>query len=372
MITVIIALAIAQQSSFFARTFPNPTGRNGWEEYLMAADIGRAGNMGALLVGDSKISRLENDRKMVSSLSKAIEFVRVGNKKAATYPFLGGDDFMDPMVELSHIKLLGQVLSADVFANAADGKPTASSQSISDALILGRRVGEGQRISGLISVAMQGIALRALSLNLHRLDEKSLADLAEQFGRIAREPSPLVEGYFGDFKRWYEIVPHILRDPESVSFEEEVPEQILNLSATEIEAATQEALRSMAEIDKRAREMFQREERFWLEPNLEHENAATAFILSNLPTAMTSPIVRNKTQLRLAEMHCRVMLHKRQHNDFPASLSDLDGQVKNYDPTTGGPYFYERISDQSYVLYSLGTAETGRIDLIYFPDRYRQ
>jgi hypothetical protein len=181
----------------------------------------------------------------------------------------------------------------------------------------------------------------------------------------------MIEGYFDDFRRWYGLAPTVLLYPDA-GLEEEVPEHIRTLTAAEIESASQQAIRAMHEIEKKAREMFKREERFWLEPNLEHENAAVAYVLSSLPTAMTAPIVRNRTQLRLAEMHCHVMLFKRQHNRFPASLAELGNDVKNYDPTTGGPYFYERVSQQSYVLYSLGTVETGRIDLIYYPDRYRQ
>jgi hypothetical protein len=275
------------------------------------------------------------------------------------------------MLELSYIKLLTQVLSAVAFVDAADGDPRAASQAISDALTLGRRAGGGMRLSGLLSIALQGITLRALSLNLHRLDARSLADLAGRFGSAAGESTPMIEGYFDDFRRWYELAPTVLLYPDA-GLEEEVPEHIRTLTAAEIESASQEAIRAMHEIEKKAREMFRREERFWLEPNLEHENAAVAYVLSCLPTAMTAPIVRNRTQLRLAELHCHVMLFKRQHNRFPTSLAELGNNVKNYDPTTGGPYFYERVSEQSYVLYSLGTAETGRIDLIYYPDRYRQ
>ena len=39
MIAAIVAVCAIQQGSLFARTFPNPTGSNGWEEYMMAADI---------------------------------------------------------------------------------------------------------------------------------------------------------------------------------------------------------------------------------------------------------------------------------------------------------------------------------------------
>lgn len=362
--------AITQQGSYFERTFPNPTGRNGWEEYLMAADIARSSNATGLLMGNAELSRLENDQIVIRELKRALNLVRAGNRKPITYPFTYEEFSIGPFVELAQIKQLGHALVAEAFVNLADGNPKTAARAITDAFVIGRRVAVGPRTSGLVSIAMEAIAFRALYMNLHRLDEESLENLAEVFGKAARELSPMIEMYFQEFEEWSRFVPDMLLQPEEFTMGEEVPGAVRNLKAAEIEAVTQKVLAAMKTIKDSARVMFARQERFWIEPKPEHEDPTVAFVLDNLPGAFTHIIVRNRTQLRLAEVHCRLMLHKRRHNSFPAKLSELGDERFAYDSTTGSPYYYARLSDHSYTLYSLGTSETGRIDLIYRPEYY--
>ncbi|MDQ2986356.1 MAG: hypothetical protein M3R13_06490 [Armatimonadota bacterium] len=369
MIVALAAIALTQQGSFFARTFPNPTGNNGWEEYLMAADIARIRNSTSLLMGNAELSRLKNDQALVRELKRALDLVRIGNRKPLSYPFTYADFSIGPFVELAQIKQLGQALVAEALVKSADGEPKAATRAISDAFVLSRRIAVGPRTSGMVSIAMQAIALSALSMNLNRLDEESLETLAELFGKTALEPSPMIEMYFQEFEEWSRIVPDMLSQPEEFAMVDQVPPAVLNLKAAEIEAVTQKVLVAMKTIRESARAMFSRQERFWLEPKREHEDAAVAFVLDNLPGAFIHIIVRNLTQLRLAEVHCRLMLYKRRSNNYPARLFDLGDERLAYDRTTGGPYYYARLSDQSYTLYSLGTSETGRIDLIYRPER---
>lgn len=372
MILALAAIAITQQGSFFERTFPNPTGGNGWEEYLMAADIARNINATSLLMGDTDLSRLKNDQIAVRELKRALDLVRAGNRKPLTYPFTYEDFWIGPFVELAQIKQLSQGLMAEAFVNSAAGNPKAAARAISDAFVLSRRIAVGPRTSGMVSIAMQAIAFRALYVNVQRLDEESLESLGEIFRKAALERSPMIDMYFKEFEEWSRIVPDILRQPEEFTMGEEVPEVVRTLTTSEIEAVSQKVLAAMKAIEDSARVMFAGQERFWLEPKREHKDAAVAFVLDNLPGAFTHIIVRNKTQLRLAEVHCRLMLHKRRCNSFPAKLSDLGDERLAYDSTTGSPYYYARLSDQSYTLYSLGTSETGRIDLIYRPEGYRE
>src|SRR5687768_5530356 len=82
MITAIVALAIAQQPSYFVATFPNPTGNNGWEEYTRALDLVRGlGARSALANG------LVESRNLNSKTLDAVDLVRAGNRKPLVYPW---------------------------------------------------------------------------------------------------------------------------------------------------------------------------------------------------------------------------------------------------------------------------------------------
>jgi hypothetical protein len=117
-------------------------------------------------------------------------------------------------------------------------------------------------------------------------------------------------------------------------------------------------------------EMFKREERFWktekaIDPEPMVQYTLKYFSDDRLPQTA----LRYRTRFRLAALHCRIIEFKRKYNRWPEHLEELGGREVWYDPASGGPFYFAKLTDQSYALHSLGTPETGRIDLSLRPVR---
>jgi hypothetical protein len=123
--------------------------------------------------------------------------------------------------------------------------------------------------------------------------------------------------------------------------------------------------RELSELEARELEMFKREERFWKMDETHYDDPLIEGAMELLYLPLSDKAARVQTQLRLAAIHCRIIEFKRTHNRWPIALTELGGREVWYDPASGGPFYYAVLSDQSYTLYSLGTPETGRIDLRY-------
>jgi hypothetical protein len=362
MIAALVAVALSPQGGNFGGTFPHPTGNNGWEEYLMAADM-VAGAEAARALYEASANLIARDRAAVSRYRRACELVRAGNKKPIVFPWK-----IEPYEALefpayAEIKVLGNLLQAEARVAFADGKPDAAARSIRDGLVMGRRIAGKTVIGGLVSIAVQSIAMKALNDGLHKLNASGARMLQEEFNREAAHRSPVIEQYFQELEHFRKSVRAFIASPESA--DEDAPEEIRTLTAAQIDASARHALAEVDKFEKELRTMFSREERFWTTPEVRSGDPAANFALQLLPFISAQSMVRNRTQVRLAVLHCRIMEYRRTYGKLPDRLAELNSAELTYDRATGGPFFYARTSSQSYLLYSLGTSETGRIDLVY-------
>ena len=374
MISAVVAFAIVQQTPYFERAFPNPTGNNGWEEYVMAADIMRGPEanraVNRYIIGSDKWDdSIESARKTVAKYQRACELMRIGNRKPLAYPWKEDEFGMpnDP-VETEYSAVV-KLIADEVRVNLADGKPEAAADSLLTGLVFAERYSHGSMIEALKGSAFIAMSLGSLSKHLHRFDLEGLQRVLAEFERQAsREPiliKHLIEDFDDDLKEARAVFDSIEEDAEFF----EVPEQMFNL--TPAQKAIYIALidKEMLRVQAKVREMFELEERFWRNPILEHPDPVVSYAIGrNLYENLPMIAVRNRTQLRLASLHCRVMAFKRTHNRFPLTREELGDKDLWYDPASGGLFYYAKNTDQSFTLYSTGTPETGRIDLVWkFP-----
>jgi len=365
-IVALAAIAITQQGSLFARTFPNPTGSNGWEEYLMAADM-MTPEASRVILGAGAPNRLTVARTALKSYGRVCDLIRAGNKKPLKFPWEVDHYYAGHVPAYAALKEAARVLAFEADVAFADGKPGAAARPIKDALEFSRRI-QGKAITeNLISIALQAMAMRTLDTGLPQLGLEDARMLRAAFENAAGERSVLIDLYVAEFGRWEELIAGVLADPDSILFDEEVtPEFLRNLTPDQVQEYAGVIQRRVRSMQQQAREMFEKEERFWKTPDITDDDPVVAWMLSRITLKnITGALVRNMTQLRLASVHCRIIEFKRTNNRLPATLSELAAPAHIYDGTTGGPYFYAKLSEQSYLLYSLGTSETGRIDLVY-------
>jgi hypothetical protein len=372
-----LAISLMQGPSYFEQAFPNPTGNNGWEEYVMAADVMRHSDANRAVNRFSMAERkwddsIEGARETVRKYRKACDLIRIGNKKPLVYPWKDDEHGMpnDPAAMTSYsnvVKLLGD----EVRVRFADGNAQAAAESIVAGVEFARRYAQGSFIEALKGSAWHAMSLAKLKLHLHSLDLSGLGKVREAFEKCAEEQPPLVRSLFAGFERDRAEAKRIFDDLEEDSEFWEVPDEAFAIKPEQRAKYLLEIDREILSLQKKLKTMFAQEERFWRDPVLEHPDPVVAYAISQTLYANIPLIaVRNRTQMRLAALHCRVMEFKRRHNRFPRELAELGRPSVWYDPATGGPFFYSRLSEQSFTLYSTGTEETGKIGLSWRPPGY--
>lgn len=367
----VVVIAFAQQPSFFAAAFPNPTGANGWEEYVMASDImsspeaNRAVNRFDLDTGTWDDS-IESARATIRKYGNACDLIRIGNEKPLVYPWKEDEYGMpDDPVGMGYSRLV-KLLRDEIRVNFADGKPKAATDSILTGVVFARRYSRGSMIEALRGSAWYAIISASFGRHLQSLDVASVRKLRLEFESQAAETPPFVRALIADFERDRTAAQEVFDNLEGDSEFFEVPDAMIRATSAQKAIHLAQIDKEIVNIQSRMRAMFQREERFWLDPGSEHPDPIVRYAIDRtLYARMPMLAARNRTQLRLAALHCRIIEFKRTHNRWPNALAELGGREIWYDPASGGPFFYAKLTEQSYTLYSLGTPETGRIDLVW-------
>ena len=367
MIAAIIAtFCLIEQGSLSSRFFPVPTGENGWEEYLRAVDIVSKKEANRLVnyifyLEPQNNGSLQGDRVALKALKEACDLVREGNRKKLKPLHMADDPDVNILVSRGQTNL-AKLFVMEIRAGKASGKPDSAAQSLIDSMTYSNRLGSSL-LDVLSANARNALLLSALEDLLPKLSREGAGRLASYFDGIVRAPSP----YIGALKLEF---AEIVRDPEKhlseMSEDSEYwtsPEKMSALSPEQRRNYARMIANEFRALSTQIDQVFAKEERFWKlnlsreDPIIEH--ALLPQLYENIP----SLAVRVRTQFRLAALHCRIVEFKRTHNRFPVDLGELVLGDTAYDPASGGPFFYARLTEQSYTLYSLGTAETGRIDL---------
>ena len=141
---MVAAIVLLQQPSLYATAFPNPTGDNGWEEYLMAADIVSTTAADRLInykyyLEPRNEGNIDGERNAVRALGRACDLVRTGNKKKLSPLQLSDDE--DTNIAFS--KGTGNIAKLFIMESRvrfASGRPDSGSESIIDGMTFGNRL----------------------------------------------------------------------------------------------------------------------------------------------------------------------------------------------------------------------------------------
>lgn len=369
MIALLTATVALQGSGLFAPTFPNPTGNNGWEEYLMAIDIVSRPDANRLInyqfyLEPKMQGNISMDREVLKTLGRACDLIRVGNSKPLRALPFGEDDDRGFEV-MGGSRSISRLFAIEARVRFADGGPDSGVDSIIDAMTFSGRVGRGTLVDALIEAGFNGVALGSIEKALPKLSLAGARKLAGFLELSARSPSPLLMALKVEIREKADApLPYLTEISEESDYWSPPPE-LLALTAVQQRAYAEKVGAEFEKLWRTVDGLLGQEERFGKLTSGHNDPiivyATNTIIYTHLPTAAA----RFRTQLRLAGLHCRVIEFKRTHNRWPKALAELGGREVWYDPASGGPFFYELLTDQSYILYSLGTPETGRIDLSY-------
>lgn len=164
------ATAVQKQRPLnFPILFPQPPHNNGYEEFVLAAD---------LIVNNARSESLNADPKPTLALKRrvlddpgvteALRLVRVGVNKPVFSPRTNIDE-TTRFTEITYFRQLGRLLVAEQYVAFADGRVDAAINSLRAGLAFGYCVQTDCLVNGMVGVAIEKMVLNEFSQHLDQL-----------------------------------------------------------------------------------------------------------------------------------------------------------------------------------------------------------
>ncbi len=366
----LLVAALVQQGQkpgpIFQQVIPNPTGENGYEEFVMAAEMVTNSREFQMTqdVENGPIT-LKQKRAAVTANKKALDLLRFGLQKKSFQPRTEMTA-ATLLPEFAQFRNMARMLAMEQQVFLADGSLPLALDSLRDGLLFSHRFQSHILIGGLVGLACTSIIMRPISLHLEQLDYQHCNRLIEHVKTVLEEPSPelsLVEGEakfadeeLSDPKTLLENLPY-LAGPEEVSLRKaaEAGPEYFEQEAGRARLIARDYFATIrAELGKS----------IW-ERNIPAMSAAENDPLANQIAAMFLPaftvafsrFAESDARVRLLATHAGILAHRWWFGELPSSLDVLKLGDLAIDPFSGKPFVYKP-SGWNYKLYSVGADKT--------------
>lgn len=388
MVWIVAIAALAQGPGLFGQVVPTPTGKNGFEEYLRAAErvddapfrqwlafdapvMGSRISPPAGLRGDSSV--LERSRWVLNRYGNVLELLRQGNAKPVFEP-RSEIKIETRFPEYRSMRALARAMVVASYAEFAAGQTAQGTDRLLQSLIMGQNVaslgmpaahGNGMVQSRAVFDAFDA-RLGQISLEDCRKVERTANDLLQR--------PPTTAKIFEEGGAWVRrTLAVVLADPRLAKEAIEPPlgDAIASLSSADLKRFQQAVDRNISDRYDPLVRNFRQLESEWVFPGETQnvfrkggdvEDMARAFVdefgASYRGTVVISAAAR--TQLRLLRLHAQIRAFRWEHDRWPARLEDISAEV--IDPLSGIRFDY-KVNEIGYTLSSRGRPETGPIML---------
>ncbi len=406
----------ATQASLYSRVVEHPNPNNGYEDYLRAADIVQSGNAGAYLgwskadyedrlarktasVADGsgwsaseeaglKLAKELHDldylgvqRRFVGAFGRALTTVYAGNEKAVWNP-REKQDSASLFPEYASFKSVAKLFAADAYVHFADGDSKGATAELLQGYTFACRIGGSNLISELVSIACRSIILAAFDGQLARLSQKDAQQLIAYADAALEQPNSYSKALASERDMSIASIDLLLKNPATLAGGDSPPggslDAVAKLSPRDREAARTGLANGISEFYAKLIGRLDEDESTWasakdnddLPPMPASVNSVQdlvdVLVRVFLPVheQATKAVLKARSQLRLLDLHGRVIDFRWKHNRLPAELSDAVPEKLIHDPMGIGPFRYELTAD-GYRLYSKGLPGTGPIELKY-------
>jgi hypothetical protein len=399
----IIALLIIQtngQSSIFKTTVPRPTGKNGYEEYVRAAEIVTSPECSFMMNYDPKSptppqadeetpsdkfknlqktyqkvlgkTPLQIRRLLYKDFGRALELVRLGNAKPIfpTRPITMETLFP----EYSAFKRLVKygVMCSDSLI--ADGRTGEAAKVLVDLFTMAKNIQRDTLIGLLVGISCESILMASIQNHMEHLSEvdwKYLESSAREFLSSAN-PIPQIMltelSFLDSLKREpKETLRFFLNDDNSSQRAKSVIAKLQTMSKAEASDLVQDAITEIKTYSQLVIRTMDAPESEWGNvPDLTDASDATWLGQQLQPDYrnVLGAYARIRTQLRILKLHSLVQMYRWHWNELPKSLEIITGPKERFDPLSQFEFMFE-IKGSGYRIYSKGSKTTGEIELIY-------
>ena len=390
---VLLAALTPQAGSLLQQVIPQPTGDNGYEEYLRAADavstkafkefkqwnsaLDGGSSPGQAPSGLSETSTpLERKGYEVRTFGSALKLIAAGNAK----PTERGANAL--MVEFSRFNDLTNLGVDSAYVSFAKGDWKAGVDVLLEVLAFGNNVGREYAIGLLIGSNIMRKALVALCEHKSQWSAADCERIANRVGDLLAKPSPIhiaiereerfelknVEALFSEGSL---VTPDDPDDKVGIELNARL-KSLTQAERGQLKTLVLDRIKAMF-VEHKAR--LQKPEGEWLSLSPKPEETAIKLPLKTLDDVaraqlkdlypseeLFDPALRTRTQLRLLKLHAEIQMFRWQHGRLPAQLGEVTSDPGEVDPLKGEAFSYQQ-QPHGYKLVSKGTRQTGEIDL---------
>lgn len=364
----IVAGVVLGQAGLFSQVVPNPTGKNGWEEYVRAAERVVASPSAA----ESGRTLLERNRNLLTRHGAVLDLIRQGNGK----PVFDARDPMDwtrKYPEYRALRELNLAMAAAAYAEFASGKTALGTERMLQMLTMAQKMtGMGLPLAHLNGLVNSRVFFDAFDTRLNQFsleDCRRIDAVSSELLRNPVSPLPLLRTGESEVRRALDMV---VADPQTAK----EPDWPVGSAASKLSPEDLKRFRQAAEAEVRLYyepliRACQGTEAEWpmtidspppFKVGGDVEEIARGFV-AEMAISFRGAIVttaQTRTQLRLLRLHARILAYRWEHDRLPGRLEDVASEV--VDPLAGGRFEYV-VDGGAYRLWSRGRPETGEVTL---------
>jgi hypothetical protein len=353
----------------FPRLFPHPTNNNGYEEWVLAAD---------LIQGDAKVeAMLANPNLTLSwkrralddpAVIQALQFVHAGVNKPVFSPRATMDE-NTLLPELGAFRQLARLLATEQYVAFADGRVDSAISSLRIGLAFGYRIQTDSLISGLVGVAVDSIVLKEFSQHVDQLSVFQCNEVRRIVEDFLAAENPAVHVFTVEKSNMLQILASKRSDPEALlsllkplgDAEEANADPDMATIQNYVKTHPAEVNALLDDAGARISALYDQTilnlrlplaQRKPVMVDQDNSPGAALFRAVTVnPQQVVDKYTRDQTQLRLLGVHVLIHRYRWDHNALPAGLADLHAPGIIKDPLTGAEILYQRDGDR-YTLTS--------------------
>ncbi len=328
------------RSPVFPQVFPDPTGRNGFEEIVRAGDmIAGIEELGRAMMPDvTMTARREALRH--PPVVQALKLMRIGFGKPLVYPRTNEDARFRM---LSLLRNVARLLGIEQTTLWADGKTSKAMDSMRDLLSLSYAVQQGELIANLTGIAMDTIATGMARKRMGQWSQPDCVKMRKLAEAWLSLPDPAIAALMSERD-------HMARRAEEVGIPRDRPNVVALLGAC------YDAFIGQLRIEPWRRSM----------PRLATGDSPDERLAEELWTGMAPSFekILERWTLQIAQMqlfgvHAAIRWHLWEYGKVPQTLDELKLGRLALDPFTGSPMEYKPTGPETYELTCAGPFERG-------------
>ncbi|MCX6365859.1 MAG: hypothetical protein NTX57_04035 [Armatimonadetes bacterium] len=370
-----------QEKSVLSQLFPQPTGKNAYEDFVRAAELLKNSPLWAEA---QQKNTLSSRRRALSDLPvrQARALIDAAMLKPLSSP-IREMTLSTTFPEFTGFRDCARLLGAEMHVLFSEGRTAAALVSFSQGLRLGSAPKSIVLIGGLVGIAIDAILLARIKIHLEQLTPRDCDRVQATLREHVEADRGNAEKALAAEMRFIEsLIPLLEKNPV-----EALRELLPDDEETQRELRTRaEALRSQPGEQKRILSAFldnarehQRRAQVYLadpsqlpkEPKLPEgspESALVNLVTPAYPRAVEK-FIQDRIQCQLLYCHAAIRKYRWEWEKLPDSLETLKLAEWSLDPYTRQPFRYEK-KGESYELFSVGpVGEEGKRASVHLPWR---